>query len=846
MRTASCSRIRVFLVATALILSVSLFSQSQIQVGFTIMNADPGSVVPVGSALFTYTNPSGILVSQAGVGGVEPFRSGRIFVDQAGTFTGIALANPSSATASITLTLRDPSGRELLRSPLSLPPHQHLAIYVAQLFPGLPEDFTGSLTFESRPESRRHHPPRIPQRLQRTPLHHPPRPQPLLPTLLLPLVFPQIAAGDGYSTQLVLINTASSPVSGTIRFTDSLGQPLPLRLNNSTASQFPYQIDPNGTFKATLDNPASLAVGYALVSPDPASPSPSGTAIFQFIRNNTIVTEAGVAATSPTTNARIFVDNINTYTGVALANSSDQPASVRFLLLDRFGNLISFASRTLPPRGHIAIFAHQLFPDLPSTFSGLIEIDSPTPVAPITLKLTINARLDQILTTLPVADLTNPPSATSLVFPQIASGQGFSTRLILINSSKSTSTPGRLLFLQSNGHPMTLPMAGSTASDFPYLIPPAGARQLQPGNPTPATSLLLLDPYSNSPTREIVVNEGLSSQIILLVRDASGQLRDDFDFSCSSNDSTIASIDSFGRVQGRKAGFSTLAIAAGGAVSSATATVVSVNSGPQGFQITGVAQDLSRRLYLSNSSHHTILLSQNIQQTPAPYAGVSNSPGLKNDLRLQSWFNNPSFLAFDQAQGSLFVSDSANHTIRRVSPGPNGKTDTLAGTGKPGHRNGPALQASFNNPQGLALDGRGFLWVADSNNHSIRRINLLNGTVDTVAGSPGSPGWADGNGDQARFNSPAGIAVETESIAQQLERQITGAPPPPVSIIVADRGNNTLRRVKESGEVETIRSSEQPVGMRRLMSGAPRSERRRNRPEGTVWCGGRSQQGTST
>ena len=53
MRTPSCSRIRVFLVATALVLSVSLFSQSQIQVGFTIMNADPGSVVPVGSALFT-------------------------------------------------------------------------------------------------------------------------------------------------------------------------------------------------------------------------------------------------------------------------------------------------------------------------------------------------------------------------------------------------------------------------------------------------------------------------------------------------------------------------------------------------------------------------------------------------------------------------------------------------------------------------------------------------------------------------------------------------------------------------------------------------------------------------
>ncbi|MBP1602595.1 MAG: hypothetical protein H6Q06_2746, partial [Acidobacteria bacterium] len=85
---------RAFPVGAAAILSVSLFSQSQIQVGFTIMNAEPGSVAPVGSALFTYTNPSGTLVSQAGVAGVTPFSSGRIFVDQAGTFTGLALANP--------------------------------------------------------------------------------------------------------------------------------------------------------------------------------------------------------------------------------------------------------------------------------------------------------------------------------------------------------------------------------------------------------------------------------------------------------------------------------------------------------------------------------------------------------------------------------------------------------------------------------------------------------------------------------------------------------------------------------------------------------------------------------
>ncbi len=809
MRIPPCALMRAFPVAVALVLSVSLFSQSQIQVGFTILNADPGSLAPVGSALFTYTNPSGILVSQAGVAGVVPFNSGRIFVDQAGTFTGLALANPSSSSASISLSLRDPSGSELLQSSLSLPPHQHTAVYVHQLFPNLPDNFTGSLSFSSNQplaaitlrESRNAYNEPLYTTLPVINLSSPPS--------SLPLVFPQIAAGDGYSTQLVLLNTSSSPASGSISFTDSSGNPLTLRLNNSSASSFPYLISPNGTFKATLDSPSSLTVGYATVSPDPSSPSPSGTAIFQFFHNNSIVTEAGVAASPPTSNARIFVDNIDTFTGLALANTSSQTAPVRFLLLDRFGNLISSSSRPMPPHGHIAIFAHQLFPNLPSSFSGLIEFDSPFPLAPITLKLTINSRLDQVLTTLPVADLNNPPTASSIVFPQIASGQGFSTRLILINTSKSSPAPGSLSFLLSNGLPMTLPMAGSSNSSFSFLLPPAAARQLQPGNPIPASSLLLLDSYSNSPTSEFVLNEGSSSQLSLLVIDASGQIRDDFDFSCSSKDPAIASIDSFGYLRAFKTGFSSLAFAAGGAVSSATATVVSVSSGPQGFQISGIAQDLSRRLYLSNSSLHTILLSQNINQSPSTYAGVSNSPGLDNDLRLLSRFNNPSFLAFDQALGSLFVSDSSNHSIRRISPSPNGRTSTLAGSGSPGRLDGPSNQASFNNPQGIALDNRGFLWVSDSSNHSIRRINLLNGSVSTVAGSPGSPGNSDGTGSQARFNSPAGIAVEPESIAQQLERQISGAPPPPVSVIVADRGNNSLRRVTESGEVTTIRPPSQ-------------------------------------
>ena len=134
--------------------------------------------------------------------------------------------------------------------------------------------------------------------------------------------------------------------------------------------------------------------------------------------------------------------------------------------------------------------------------------------------------------------------------------------------------------------------------------------------------------------------------------------------------------------------------------------------------------------------------------------------------------------------------------------------ETLAGTEQQaGSQDGMLTQASFNNPQGVALDRRGDLWVVDSGNHTIRRIDLDEGTVETIAGQAGVAGSNDGVGIQARFSSPVGIAFETEPLALQLEREREGDPPPPVTMIIADTGNGLIRRVHEDGTVETIVTS---------------------------------------
>jgi sugar lactone lactonase YvrE len=195
---------------------------------------------------------------------------------------------------------------------------------------------------------------------------------------------------------------------------------------------------------------------------------------------------------------------------------------------------------------------------------------------------------------------------------------------------------------------------------------------------------------------------------------------------------------------------------------------------------------------------------QNLESTLERYAGVEQTAGLNNGMRLESLFNNPAFLAFDQFLGTLYVSDQANHVIRQVEAGESGQVLTLAGTDQAGMIDGSASEAAFDNPQGLALDNRENLWVVDTANHTIRRINTQTGRVETIAGLAGVAGLEDGTGEEARFNSPVGIAVERESDAQRLERQRLNQSPPPLTMIVTDTGNGVIRRVRDNGEVETI------------------------------------------
>lgn len=201
------------------------------------------------------------------------------------------------------------------------------------------------------------------------------------------------------------------------------------------------------------------------------------------------------------------------------------------------------------------------------------------------------------------------------------------------------------------------------------------------------------------------------------------------------------------------------------------------------FNPHGIAVSPSGVIFIADRYNHTIRTYDPVLGAVGTLAGQPGVTGDTDGVGSLARFHEPWDIAV-APNGDLYVADTKNNKIRRIET--NGNVTTVAGTGNFGTTDGPGSVATFGEPSGIEVGADGIVYVADHNTHIIRKVEP-NGNVSTLAGFPYIPGDADGTGNGAQFWRPYGITLDNQG-----------------NLLVADEWNHKIRRVTPGGVVTTV------------------------------------------
>lgn len=442
-----------------------------LSVGYSRIQPDSGNTTPSGVAVFGFRQ-NNVLVTEAGVPASPLIRQGRIYAEVNGPLnTGLAIANPNSQTAVISFHFTNAAGVDFGSGTFDIPANNQQSKFLDQPPFSGGSAVQGTLSFSSN----------VPVSViaLRTLVNE--QGEFLITTL--PVVdtsvsagtgtqfIPHFAEGEGWTTQILLINPTDAAMTGTVQFfsqgsgSTTAGTAMNVSIGGQVNSSFAYSVPRRSSVKlATAGTAPALAVGSVRVVPMAAGAAPTPLVVFSYKPAGVTLSEAGVPAIQGSA-FRMYVESSGTsgqagniQTGIAIANTSTSSGNVTLELTRLDGASTGLtATRTLPGSGQIVGFLSDFFSTLPNPFQGVLRISTSTSgISVVGLRSRYNENRSFLITTTPPTNEGSPASSTEFLFPHLVNGGGYTTQFVLFSGTAAQSSSGNLRFFKQDGSTLSL------------------------------------------------------------------------------------------------------------------------------------------------------------------------------------------------------------------------------------------------------------------------------------------------------------------------------------------------------------------------------------------------------
>jgi hypothetical protein len=287
-----------------------------------------------------------------------------------------------------------------------------------------------------------------------------------------PTIIPQFANGEGWDSRIILFNPTEDRMNGEIHFFGSSssepGMPVEVSVNEALSSVYEFDI-PGRSFQAfqTSGVAETIQTGWVEVIPFAGSRTPAAHAILTHTHDGVTVSKTTVNALVPATRFRLLaeasgdfdaVENLSKRTAIAIANPGNTAVAVRLELLTSTGQPSGAATTlTVPPRGHVASFLHEIsgFESIALPYQGVLQVSttSSSGISVVGMRGKYN-QLGRFLatTTGPLTEI----AGADLIFPHIAEGDGYTTQFILVGGTAGQASSGTLRLIDQDGQPLKL------------------------------------------------------------------------------------------------------------------------------------------------------------------------------------------------------------------------------------------------------------------------------------------------------------------------------------------------------------------------------------------------------